>query len=322
MKSNLIACKRYCDRAVDLLDITIEKAPWATKLMRWIFDWKIEELLNEIDKRTKILCDAASGTKAADYVYPTCKEVRELIKIRNPIELEQRVDSLIPHLWFMGEGLPEDERIFVHHKVKTIASAEYLEDKLGLVNEIIVFAIPHIRLSEKIEDIRSKVGKIPSMEMGLRRIEDKSNKILEHVQRIESSCDQIIQDIEEKGVKLRAEDKRELKTLADDLRAANKEQLTQFTQELVKLLEDPKIPQELEQQAPKQRSRIKGAFSSIGRIANELGIAVGAAVTAEGLLPHIEALMAQIGAISHINPALAAALILIPLVTLKERTLK
>ncbi|MBN1763351.1 MAG: HEAT repeat domain-containing protein [Methanomicrobia archaeon] len=301
MKSDLKAYKQYCDRAADLLRTTEEKAPTASKLIKRglpIINRKIQELLAEIDKKAKILCDAASGTKAEDYVYPTCKEVRELIKIRNEDELEKRVEALIPNLRFMGESLPEAERIFVLNKVETISSAEYLEDKLGLLNEIIVYVTPHIRLSEKIDEL------------------------LGYVRRIESSCNQIIRDIEEKGVTLKAEDKHELKTLADDLKAANKEQLTQFAQEFIKLLEDPEIQQELEKHAPKERSRIKRAFSTIGRIANELGIAVSAAVTAEGLLPQIEAIMAQMGVISHINPALAAALILIPLVALKERTLK
>jgi len=301
MKSDLKAYKRYCDRAADLLHTTEEKAPTATKLIKMglpIIGQKIDELLAEIDKKTKILCDAASGTKAENYVYPTCKEVRELIKIRNPVELEKRVEALIPNLIFMGEGLPEDERIFVHHKVENISSAEYLEDKLGLINEIIVFVIPHIRLSEKIDEL------------------------LGHIKKIESSCNQIILDIEERGVKLREEDKQELKTLADDLREANKEQLINFTKELINLFKNPQIKNELEKQSPKEKSLIKRAFSTIKGALTELGIALSAAVTAEGLLPHIEAIMSQVGIISHINPALAAGLILIPLVALKERTLK
>jgi len=85
------------------------------------------------------------------------------------------------------------------------------------------------------------------------------------------------------------------------------------------LFKNPQIQNELEKQSPKERSRIK---KTIKGILNELGIALSAAVTAEGLLPHIEAIMSQIGLISQINPALAAGLILIPLVALKERTLK
>jgi hypothetical protein len=301
MKRDLKAYKKYCDRAADLLRTTEENAPTASKLIKMglpIIDQRIKELLAEIDKKTKILCDVASGTKAENYVYPTCKAVREISRIRNQIELEKRIESLIPNLRFMGESLPEDERIFVHNKVETISSAEYLEDKLGLLNEIIVFVIPHIRLSEKIDEI------------------------LGHIKKIESSCNQIILDIEEKGVKIGEEDKQELKTLADDLREANKEQLTNFTKELITLFKDPRIQNELEKQSPKERSRIKKTFSAIRGIANELGIALGAAVTAEGLLPHIEAIMSQIGIIGQINPALAAALILIPLITLKGKTLK
>jgi len=164
---------------------------------------------------------------------------------------------------------------------------------------------------------------LPEMREDIIEIKVQSTKILEHIRGIESSCNRIIHDLEESGVKLREKDKEELKILAGDLKKANKEQLTNFTNELIKLLKDPKLKKEIEKKAPKERkSVVKKTFYKITGILNELGIALGAAVTAEALLPHIEAIMDQITILSEISPALASTLILIPLIALKVKTVK
>jgi tetratricopeptide (TPR) repeat protein len=164
---------------------------------------------------------------------------------------------------------------------------------------------------------------LPEMREDIIEIKVKTTTILEHVRGIETSCNRIIHDLEKSGVKLREKDKEELKTLAGDLKKANKEQLTNFTNELIKLLKDPKLKKEIEKKAPKERkSVVKKTFSKITGILNELGIALGAAVTAEALLPHIEAIMDQITILSEISPTLASTLILIPLIALKVKTVK
>jgi hypothetical protein len=172
MKRDLNAYRRYCDQAADLLDTTEEKAPGATKMIRMglpIIGQRIKELLDGIEKETTILCDAASGTEAEEFVNPTCKGVRELIKIRNPIELDNRINDLIPNLTFMVENLPERARDFGYDKIEILDKEEYLEDKLSLVNEIIVFVIPHISISKDLERLENKLDDITiSLEPGIR----------------------------------------------------------------------------------------------------------------------------------------------------------
>ncbi len=172
MKRDLNAYRRYCDRAADLLDTTEEKAPGATKLIRKglpIFNQRIKELLDGIAKETKILCDAASGIEAEEFVKPTCKEVKELIKIRNPIELDKRIAGLIPNLRFMVENLPEQERNFGYNKIEILNKEDYLEDKLSLINEIIVFVAPHISMSKDLGRLENKLDDIMiSLEPGVR----------------------------------------------------------------------------------------------------------------------------------------------------------
>jgi HEAT repeat protein len=172
MKRDLNAYRRYCDRAADLLGTTEGKAPRATKLIRRglpIIDQRIKELLDGIDKETTILCDAAGGTEAEEFVNPTCKDIAELIKIRNPIELDKRIKGLIPNLRYLVKNLPERERDFGYDKIESLNNEEYLEDKLSLINEIIVFAIPHISMSEDLERVEKKLDDIMiSLELGIR----------------------------------------------------------------------------------------------------------------------------------------------------------
>jgi tetratricopeptide (TPR) repeat protein len=178
-------------------------------------------------------------------------------------------------------------------------------------------------MHKKMDEVLAYVNMLPEMRGDIIEIKVKTTTILEHVRGIETSCNRIIHDLEESGVKLREEDKEELKTLAEDFRNANKEQLTNFTKELIKLLKDPQLQKEIEKKAPKgSKSIVKKAFYKITDILNELSIALSAAVTAEALLPHIEAIMHQITILSGISPALASTLILIPLIALKVRTVK
>ena len=154
-------------------------------------------------------------------------------------------------------------------------------------------------------------------------IEMKTDKIIEYIQKIETSCNQIIYDIEKGGVKLKNEEKEELKTLAGDLMKANQEQLTNFKNEFIKLLGNPELQKELEKGVPKElKQKVKKTFSNITTIFSELGIALGAAVTAEGFIPQFEIIMHQISILSGISPTIVSTLILLPLITLKLKTIK
>jgi len=173
LKSDLNAYRRYCDQAAALLDTTEEKAPGATKLIRKglpIFNQRIKELLDGIEKETTILCDAVRGTEAEEFVKPTCKDIGEIVKIRNPIELDKRISGLIPNLRFMVENLPESAKEFGYDKIETLNKEDYLEDKLSHINEIIVFVAPYISLSKDLERLEKKLDDITiSLEPGIRQ---------------------------------------------------------------------------------------------------------------------------------------------------------
>ncbi len=163
MKYDLNAYRRYCERAADLLSITEEKAPEATKLIRKglpIINERIKELITEAIENSNILCYSTRGTEAEKYANPICKEIKEFTKIRNPIELEKRITGLIPNLNFLAENLPESERNFVNNKVGNIRKEIYLEDVFVHLNEIIVLVTPHIKVSKNIEALENKLDDI------------------------------------------------------------------------------------------------------------------------------------------------------------------
>jgi len=69
----------------------------------------------------------------------------------------------------MVENLPERERDFGYDKIETLNKEDYLEDKLSLLNEIIVFVAPHISMSKDLERLENKLDDILiSLEPGIR----------------------------------------------------------------------------------------------------------------------------------------------------------
>jgi HEAT repeat protein len=156
IKFDLNESRQYCERAADLLETTKEKAPLATEIIKRglpMIDEKIKQLLNDIDKRATILCDISRGTEAEKYTNPICQQVKKLVKIRNRVELEKCIEGITHNLKSLGEKLSETEKSFVYDKIETLRKKEYLEDKLGQINEIIVFIIPHVNISKKLEEI-------------------------------------------------------------------------------------------------------------------------------------------------------------------------
>ncbi|HEY9206207.1 MAG TPA: hypothetical protein VIO58_09815 [Candidatus Methanoperedens sp.] len=156
IKFDLNESRRYCEQASDLLETTKERAPLATEIIKKglpIIDEKIKQLLNDINKRANILCDISKGTEAERYANPICQQVKELVKIRSKIELEKCMEGIIYNLKFLGEKLSETDKSFIYGKIENLRKEEYLEDKLGQINEIIVFIIPHIDISKKLDEI-------------------------------------------------------------------------------------------------------------------------------------------------------------------------
>lgn len=303
MKSDLNAYRRYLERAADLLGTAEEKAPGATRLIKRglpIIDERIKGIISEIQEKSKALCKQTKGTSLGDLGKEVSRQGQSLLQIGDSIKLEKSVNNFLFALSAICAKMPRKDRGEACELIKMAYKERYVEDILNLINMALPKISSQLTYAEEIEEVHKNLNKI----------EIKINKI-------ETSCDRIIHDLEKGGVKLKDEDKEELKTLASDLRKANQEQLENIKNkldELKKWLEDSKRQEDIEKVPEKDKPKIKNIFS---RIIGELGIALTSAITAEALLPRIEAIMSEIKILSGINPALASTLILL-LITIKK----
>ena len=296
IKSDLNTYLRYCDRACELIDTTEENASGASRLIRKglpIIDERIKGIIGEIKEKTKTLCKQTQDTQFADLGNKLNKAGQILSKVGNPIALDKTIDNMQIVLSAICAKMPEEEKGEACELLKQAKDEPYVEDRINLTNMVLSkistqmnIVSAQISVEKKQDEMLARISQLSGV---TERIDAKTDIVIEYVKKIETSCNQIIDDLEESGIKLRDEDKEELKTLAADLRSVNSEQLTNFTNELIKLLGDPKLERELEKEVPNKL--VTKTFSKIIEITNELGIALSAAVTAEKILPPVEEIL-------------------------------
>jgi len=320
MKYDLNAFRLSFEESANLLYTTHEKAPAATEVIIRglpIIDEKIKGIIAEIRQKTKTFCKQTNGTQLEYLGKEINRNGEALLQIRDPIGLEKGMNYMQITLSAICAKMPGKERGEACELVEKISDELFIEDKVYLVNIILSEFLSNIQMLKEYEKLGKKLVEVNE---GVHRIERKTDIIID---KIEISCDRIIYDLEKGGVKLKDEDKEQLRTLANDLKRANKEQLSNFSNELIRLLKDFDVQRQIESEAPKGlKSKVKKRFSIINGILNELGIALSAAVTAEEILPHIEAIMHEITILSGITPGVASTLLLIPLIVLKIKTIE
>jgi len=308
MKFDLKAYMQYCNRAADQIRNAVEDAPGAAGILKRglpIIDQRTKEILKEIQENAELISKNTQSTPFEDFGTNLSKLGKNLSLVRDSIGLVKNIMHLENILSNICDKMPEGVKGEACKSLKIAKQEQYIEDKLPPINNVLSIISSQINFIELLEITKN--------------IDDKTDIIMEDVQKINTSCNLIL-TLEKGGVTLKEEEKEELETLADDIKKANKEQLTNFRNELNKFLRNPKIKKEIERKAPEDcMSTVREAFS---KIITELGIALSAAITAEELLPHIEKMMEQITILSGITPGLVSTLILIPFITLKTRTMK
>ena len=166
IKADLNGYRRYCNRACELLDITEDRAPGATKLIRRglpVIDDRIQGMLAEIRKKSGDLCKKSLGTPFEDLG----KEVNEiglnLLSIGNPIALEKQIKFLEISLSAICNRMPGKESVEACNLLNLAIDETYIETKLSLINMIlnkIPLIISNSEYIEKIERIEKKLDEI------------------------------------------------------------------------------------------------------------------------------------------------------------------
>jgi HEAT repeat protein len=144
IKRDLNAYRRYCDRAAELLEVTEEQAPGATRLIRRglpIIDQRIKEILEEIQEKTAEVCRHAKGTSLEPLGYEINQIGKNLLLIRDPIGLEKGVENLLSVVSDICDKMPGEERGEACELLKKAKAETYIEDRIDLIN-IVLGKIP------------------------------------------------------------------------------------------------------------------------------------------------------------------------------------
>ena len=140
IKTDLNAYRRYCDRTVELLDETEDKAPGAAKLVRRglpIIDERIKEIIAEIQEKTKALCIETIDSPLEDIGKEVNKIGQNLLRVRDPIGLEKSVNNLEIALSDICNRMVGIEKGDACKLLEREKSEQYIEDKLPLMSLIL-----------------------------------------------------------------------------------------------------------------------------------------------------------------------------------------
>ena len=140
IKADLNAYKRYCDRAVELLDETEDKTPGAAKLVRRgvpIIDERIKEIIAEIQEKTNVLCKETKDSPLEDIGKEVNKIGQNLLRVRDPIGLEKSVNNLENALSDICNRMVGIEKGEACELLEREKNEQYIEDKLPLMSLIL-----------------------------------------------------------------------------------------------------------------------------------------------------------------------------------------
>jgi len=133
-KHHLNACRRYCDRAAELLADTREDAPGATKLIEKgipIIDHRIRETLAEIREKTRAVCKQTLDTPAEEFGKEIARQGKALCQVRDPIQLNKALFNLDRTL---SSQLKDPE---IQELIEQARTEPNVEDKLNIYNIIL-----------------------------------------------------------------------------------------------------------------------------------------------------------------------------------------
>ena len=164
IKSDLNAYRRYCDRTVELLDETKDKAPGAANLVRRglpIIDEQIKEIIAEIQEKTKVLCIETKDSPLEDIGKEVNKIGQNLLRVRDPIGLEKSVNNLEIALSDICNRMVGIEKGDACELLEREKNEQYIEDKLPLMSLILSKVSSQITNKQKLgirEELVISVG--------------------------------------------------------------------------------------------------------------------------------------------------------------------
>ncbi len=142
VKSDLNAYRRYCEKAFELLEITEEKAPSVSKLIRKglpIIDERIKGILSEIHENAKTLGKNTKGTIYEKFGNEVANVGENLFEISDPIGLEKALMNLENSLSAMCKILPDEEKRVACELLKKAKEEDSITDRVELFKSSLIY---------------------------------------------------------------------------------------------------------------------------------------------------------------------------------------
>jgi len=153
-KTALNACRRYLDRACELLDTTEEKAPGASRLIRKglpIIDERIKRILAEIEGNTTALCKQTKGTQLDNFGRELYCQGHNLSQIGDPIKLDKEISGMQNTLTMLCGRLIEENIIEELEILNKINDERYVENKVEMMDTVMRRILNKVKSMKKID---------------------------------------------------------------------------------------------------------------------------------------------------------------------------
>ncbi len=244
-KGELDFYRIYCDRAVELMKDTEEKAPFATIAMRKglpILDRNLKGLLEEIRKKAKITCKESKGTTTEEIACTVNREVQRW-EIGSHDEMIQKVEDIAYLLKMKVADLPENK--YLLNKIEAMKHERNLVKQYDALL-FVIGQIPTMKVvSEKELDQRldQKLQKFDLIFDEITYIKDKLSCISFDISKIKLNSADVISNLktmkEELEILCKIE---ELNTLSiEKLGSIQAEKLDGLNNDILERLSDIKI---------------------------------------------------------------------------------
>lgn len=165
MKSDLYAYRRYIERASELIEITEEKAPRTTKLIKRelpIIDERIKRIIEEIQEKATDLSKLTKDTPIEKLGLEVSRQSQNLLQIgvTDPIKLEKSVNNFLYVLSAACAKMPDEERGEACELIKKAYNERYVENILDLANMALSKISSQLSYTKEIKMLEKKLDKI------------------------------------------------------------------------------------------------------------------------------------------------------------------
>ena len=278
MKSEISFYRQYCDRAAELMGDTEKTAPFATIAMRKglpILDRNLKELLEEIQEKAKIACQASQGTPTQEIACSVRREVQKW-EISSQEEMSWYVENLIFTLESTIPRTPKNQNFF--DRISEIREEKDIVKQYAIVCTIIPL-IPRVSMDEKINNMEKGID---DFKKGVGIVNENTTIIIEKLDEIQEELKKGFESLDKLSIKVGGTEGECLKIFSEKLleitKKGDSETLNLFLEEVLKNedtltreIESSSAPQKEKEESKGNISKLKSLLKKVKNPAKEFG---------------------------------------------------